>query len=95
MKISVTSTGAYFARCYYNVVDDLGSIQFDTGVISAGQTRDTIVSDFVHTMKIRCENQRFINTWGSIFEFETSQAQSICFEISGTTYHPKYSYTFC
>lgn len=95
MKISVTSKGAYVGRCYYHIFDDLGSIQLETGKIWAGQTRETIVSDFVHTMKIRCENQRFISTWGPIFEFQTSQAQSICFEIGGTTIHPTYSHRFC
>ncbi len=46
-------------------------------------------------IRIRCENQRFINTWGDILTQEYNNPQTLCYKICNTTLHLSYSVNVC
>ncbi len=39
VKISISSNGAYIARCFIDLYDDIDSLALSSGNICAGQTR--------------------------------------------------------
>lgn len=95
IKLSISSTGAYIARCYIDLYDDIGSLSLLSGNIYAGQTRVMDLPDTLISMKIRCENQRLIGKWGDVFTHESNGPQLYCYKMGGTTFHPSYSSTIC
>jgi hypothetical protein len=94
-KISISSSGAYVARCFIDIKDDLGSLTLASGNIHAGQTRDMEFPDGVAWMKVRCENQRLVGKWSEIFSQESNGPRKLCYNVSGTTFHPHFSARAC
>ncbi len=95
IKISISSIGAYIARYYIDLYDDIGVLSLTSGKILTGETHDMELPGSITWMRIRCENQRFINTCGDIFTQEHNNPQTLCYKIRGTTLHPSYSVTVC
>ncbi|CAF1433221.1 unnamed protein product [Rotaria magnacalcarata] len=94
-KISVSSSGAYVARCFIDIKDDSSAYTLATGNIYAGQTFHMELPDDISWMKIRCENQRLVGKWGEVFSQELSGPRPLCYNVGGTTFHPHHSATIC
>ncbi len=95
IKISISSNGAYVARCFIEIKDHLGPLTLASGNIYAGQTREMEFPDGVTWMKIRCENQRLVGKWSEVFSQESNGPRSLCYNVGGTTFHPTYSARVC
>ena len=95
MTITISSAGAYVARCFIDIVDDLGQLTLASGNIYAGQAQNMDLPDGIKTMTIRCENQRFVGQWSEIFSQTTNGPRGLCYNLSGTTYHPAHSARVC
>ncbi|CAF3049151.1 unnamed protein product, partial [Rotaria sp. Silwood2] len=94
-KISVSSSGAYVARCFIDIKDSSSAFTLASGNIYAGQKFDMELPEDITWMKIRCENQRFIGKWDDVFSQELSGPRPLCYKVGGTTFHPTYSATIC
>ena len=95
IKISISSSGAYVARCFIDVKDALGPLTLASGNIYAGQSREMEFPDGVTWMKVRCENQRLVGKWSDVFSQESNGPRSLCYNIGGTTFHPTHSARVC
>ena len=95
IKISISSSGAYVARCFIDIRDDLGALTLASGNIYAGQTRDMEFPDGVKWMNIRCENQQLVGKWAQVFAQESNGPRQLCYSIGGTTFHPTYAARAC
>lgn len=94
-QITISSTGAYVARCFIEIRDDLGSLTLASGNIYAGQTQNMDLPDQIDWMKIRCENQRLVGKWTEFFSQESNGPRTLCYTMGGTTFHPTHSARVC